>query len=128
MSFNFMAAVTICSDFVAPKIKSALFPLFLHLFSMKWWDWMPWSCIYTVHVYSFTVDCSVWKICIMNFLFFLLVHCYAVLIFLSTSVYFGDIYIIINIKPKLSFLETCWFLIVILIWLIISKICYGSSV
>ena len=23
-----------------PQIKSALFP---HLFSMKWWDWMPWS-------------------------------------------------------------------------------------
>ena len=26
-----------------PKIKSLLFPLFPHLFSMKWWDWMPWS-------------------------------------------------------------------------------------
>ena len=26
-----------------PKIKSALFPLFSHLFAMKWWDWMPWS-------------------------------------------------------------------------------------
>ena len=27
-----------------PKIiKSALFPLFLHLFAMKWWDRMPWS-------------------------------------------------------------------------------------
>ena len=25
------------------KIKSALFPLFPHLFVMKWWDWMPWS-------------------------------------------------------------------------------------
>ena len=25
-----------------PKIKS-LFPLFLHLFAMKWWDQMPWS-------------------------------------------------------------------------------------
>ena len=24
------------------KIKS-LFPLFPHLFAMKWWDWMPWS-------------------------------------------------------------------------------------
>ena len=26
-----------------PKIKSALFPLFPHLFAMKWWVWMPWS-------------------------------------------------------------------------------------
>ena len=25
------------------KIKSVLFPLSLHLFAMKWWDWMPWS-------------------------------------------------------------------------------------
>ena len=25
------------------KIKQPLFPLFLHLFAMKWWDWMPWS-------------------------------------------------------------------------------------
>ena len=25
------------------KIKSAMFPLFPHLFAMKWWDWMPWS-------------------------------------------------------------------------------------
>ena len=25
------------------KIKSVTFPLFPHLFAMKWWDWMPWS-------------------------------------------------------------------------------------
>ena len=25
------------------KTKSVRFPLFPHLFSMKWWDWMPWS-------------------------------------------------------------------------------------
>ena len=25
------------------KIKLWLFPLFPHLFAMKWWDWMPWS-------------------------------------------------------------------------------------
>ena len=37
-----MAAVTICSDFAAQKNKSlTLFPLFPHLFAMKWWDWMP---------------------------------------------------------------------------------------
>ena len=34
-SFNFMAAVTICSDFAAPKYKVSLFPLFPHLFGMK---------------------------------------------------------------------------------------------
>ena len=42
--FNFMAAVTICSDFRVQKNKvSHWFPLFPHLFSMKWWDQMPWS-------------------------------------------------------------------------------------
>ena len=25
------------------KISLSLFPLFSHLFAMKWWDWMPWS-------------------------------------------------------------------------------------
>ena len=33
-SLNVMAAVTICSDFGSPKIKS-LFPLFPHLFAIK---------------------------------------------------------------------------------------------
>ena len=43
-SFNFMAAVTICSDFGAPKNKVwHCFHCFLHLFPMKWWDRMPWS-------------------------------------------------------------------------------------
>jgi len=42
-SLNFMAAVTICSDFGAPQNSLSLFPLFSHLFVMKWWDWMPWS-------------------------------------------------------------------------------------
>ena len=36
-----MAAVTICSDFWSPKKQSlSLFPLFPHLFVMKWWDWI----------------------------------------------------------------------------------------
>ena len=26
-----------------PKLSQSLFPLFPHLFAMKWWDWMPWS-------------------------------------------------------------------------------------
>jgi len=25
------------------KMNLSLFPLFPHLFAMKWWDWMPWS-------------------------------------------------------------------------------------
>ena len=29
--------------FEPPEIKSSLFPLFTHLFAIKWWDWMPWS-------------------------------------------------------------------------------------
>ena len=40
---NYMAAVTICSNFGAPKNSLSLFPLFPHLFAMKWWDQMPWS-------------------------------------------------------------------------------------
>ena len=35
MSFNFMVAVTICSDFGAPQNSLSLFPLFSHLFAMK---------------------------------------------------------------------------------------------
>ena len=38
-----MAAVTICSNFGAQKQSQPLFPLFPHLFPMKWWDRMPWS-------------------------------------------------------------------------------------
>ena len=38
-----MAAVTICSDFGAQENSLSLFPLFPHLFAMKWWDQMPWS-------------------------------------------------------------------------------------
>ena len=34
-SFNFMAAVTICSDFGAQKNSLSLFPLFPHLFPVK---------------------------------------------------------------------------------------------
>ena len=37
---NFMAAITICSDFGAQKNKFSQFP---HLFAMKWWDQIPWS-------------------------------------------------------------------------------------
>ena len=28
------------------KWSPSLFPLFSHLFAMKWWDWMPWSSFY----------------------------------------------------------------------------------
>ena len=40
---NFMAALTICSDFGAQENSLSVFPLFPHLFVMKWWDWMPCS-------------------------------------------------------------------------------------
>ena len=49
-----MAAVAIYSDFGAPQNKSlTLFPLFPHLFAMKWWDykesWAPKNwCFWTV--------------------------------------------------------------------------------
>ena len=43
MLFNFMAAVTIYRDFGAPQNKAFQFPLFPHLFPMKWRDQMPWS-------------------------------------------------------------------------------------
>ena len=38
-SFNFMAAVTICSDFGAQENKVCHC---FHLFATKWWDQMPW--------------------------------------------------------------------------------------
>ena len=39
-----MAAITIGSDFLSPEKQSQpLFPLFPHLFAMKWWDQMPWA-------------------------------------------------------------------------------------
>ena len=40
VSFDFMAAVTICSDLEAPPQKKSvsLFPLFPHLCATKWWD------------------------------------------------------------------------------------------
>ena len=38
VSFNFMASVTICSDFGAQENSLSLFLLFPHLFAMKWWD------------------------------------------------------------------------------------------
>ena len=51
VSFNFMAAVAVCSDFGAQENKicslfpifSPLLPLFPLLFVMKSWDQMPWS-------------------------------------------------------------------------------------
>ena len=30
------------------KYGLLLFPLFSHLFAMKWWDWMPWSSFFSV--------------------------------------------------------------------------------
>ena len=51
-SFYFMAAVTICSDFGAQENSLSQFPLFPHLFTMKWWDWVPWSLVFECWVLS----------------------------------------------------------------------------
>ena len=40
---NFMGAVTVHVDFGAKKWSLSLFPLFPHVFVVKWWDQMPWS-------------------------------------------------------------------------------------
>ena len=42
-SFNFMATVTICSDFGVQENSLSVFPLFPLLFAMKWWELMSWS-------------------------------------------------------------------------------------
>ena len=34
-----MAEVTICSDFGAQENSLSLFPLFPHLFTIKWWEY-----------------------------------------------------------------------------------------
>ena len=37
----------------SPREQSQpLFPLFPHLFAMKWWDWMPWSSFFECSVLS----------------------------------------------------------------------------
>ena len=41
--FNFMAAVTICSDFGAQENKICHCFHFSPLYALKWWDQMPWS-------------------------------------------------------------------------------------
>ena len=48
-----MATFTICSDFGAHENKSlSLFPMFPHLFAMKWRDQMPWSWLFECWVLS----------------------------------------------------------------------------
>ena len=58
MSFNFMAAVTICRDFGAQENSLSLFPLLSHLFAMKWWDWMPWPLFFEYWVLSWLFSLS----------------------------------------------------------------------
>ena len=52
VSFNFMAAVTICPDSGAQENNLSLFPWFPHLFAMKWWDQMTWSSFFECWVLS----------------------------------------------------------------------------
>ena len=55
MSFNFMAAVTVHSDFGAQENSLSLFPLFPHLFSVKWWEHTQWDwLVYGVQVCEFS--------------------------------------------------------------------------
>ena len=42
----------IWSDFVAQENSLSLFPLFPHLFTMKWWHRMPWSLFFECWVLS----------------------------------------------------------------------------
>ena len=51
-SFNFMAAVTICSDFGAQENKACHCLFFPHVFAMKSWDQMPWSLFFVCWVLS----------------------------------------------------------------------------
>ena len=69
--FSFRAAVTVNSDFGAQENSLSLFPLFLHLFAMKWWNWMPWCSFF---------ECWVW-----SQLFTLFFHLYKKRLFSSSS-------------------------------------------
>ena len=50
MSLNFMAEVTICSDFGAQEKKIATVSIFPNLFTMKSWDQMPRSLFLNVEI------------------------------------------------------------------------------
>ena len=59
MSFNFMAAVTICSDFGAQENKVCHY---FHYFSIYLpWDWMPWSWVLLIEVRVKQVDWCLFK-------------------------------------------------------------------
>ena len=48
--------------FEPPKLSLTLFPLFLHLFPMEWWDRMPWSSFYhTVNKFNHFVWNHTWN-------------------------------------------------------------------
>ena len=54
-SFNFMAAVTICSDFGIQENKvSHCFHCF-SIYFLKWWVWMPWSSFFQCWILSHPV-------------------------------------------------------------------------
>ena len=58
IAFNYMAAVTICSDFGAQENKVChCFHFFPYLFAMKWWVWMPWSYFFKCWVLSQLFHC-----------------------------------------------------------------------
>ena len=51
----------------SPKKQSlSLFPLFPHLFAMKWWDWMPWSLCFERWVYGgFVLTSCLGELCVL---------------------------------------------------------------
>ena len=51
-SFNFRAAVTICSDFGGQENSLSVFPSFPHVFAIKWCDGVPWSWFFECWVLS----------------------------------------------------------------------------
>ena len=51
-SFNFIAAVTVCSDFGSQENKMCHCFHFFPIFAMKWWDWMPWCLFFECWVLS----------------------------------------------------------------------------
>ena len=55
---NFMAAVTICSDFGTQENKVCHCFQFPHLFAVKWWDQMPWSWFFWLLSFKATFSLS----------------------------------------------------------------------
>ena len=67
-SFNFMAAVTVCSDFGAQENKICHCFHFFCMFAMKWWDRMPWSLFFEYWVLNLSFFTLIKKLFSYEFL------------------------------------------------------------